>query len=385
MDNQQRYGGRVRRTNWTAHAHVDLAMHRATLGAVYAIVFFGVLEAVPATGQDTVSLPPAPHYFDLSEGRRSGNAPDAGWPARAADSPATRQDVFAGDGMQLPPVGAEIPQGLPAPNALTPSGPYEPRLAGTEPWTWQILPDGVIYPSYLAGPKEPRFASVWDHETHSGWAWDLEAGGRVALVRYGTQGTPRPDGWELDVEGAAFPRLDIEHDEDLTSADFRVGVPLTFGSGPFQVKLETYHLSSHLGDEYMLRVADYQRNNYSRNALVLGGSYYVTSDLRLYAEAEWAFYADGGSKPWEFQFGFDYSPLQAANRATGSPFVAINGHLREEVDYQGTLVVQAGWQWRGSSNHLSRLGVQYSVGKSDQYEFYNRNEEMVGIGLWYDF
>ena len=65
--------------------------------------------------------------------------------------------------------------------------------------------------------------------------------------------------------------------------------------------------------------------------------------------------------------------------------MALNGQIREEVDYGGSFVVQAGWQWRGSSNHLFRVGVQYFTGKSDQYEFYRRNEEMFGIGLWYDF
>lgn len=261
----------------------------------------------------------------------------------------------------------------------------EPATAAASGWTWQLLPDGVIYPSYLAGPKEPRLASVWNHDSRWGWMWDLEAGARMALVRYGAAGLPRPDGWELDIEGAAFPRLDIDHEQDLISADFRVGIPLTYGWGPFQAKLAGYHLSSHLGDEYLLRFPDDGRVNYSRNALVLGGSYYVRDDLRLYAEAEWAFYTDGGSQPWEFQFGLDYAPAWGADSRRGAPFVALNGHLREEVDYGGSFVVQAGWQWRGPTNHLFRVGAQYFTGKSDQYQFCQRNEDKVGIGVWYDF
>ena len=233
--------------------------------------------------------------------------------------------------------------------------------------------------------QEPRLASVWNHDSRWGWMWDLEAGSRMALVRYGAAGLPRPDGWELDIEGAAFPRLDIDHEQDLISADFRVGIPLTYGWGPFQAKLAGYHLSSHLGDEYLLRFPDDGRVNYSRNALVLGGSYYVRDDLRLYAEAEWAFYTDGGSQPWEFQFGLDYAPAWGADSRRGAPFVALNGHLREEVDYGGSFVVQAGWQWRGPTNHLFRVGAQYFTGKSDQYQFCQRNEDKVGIGVWYDF
>lgn len=263
-----------------------------------------------------------------------------------------------------------------------------PEARPSEAWTWQRLPAGVIYPSYLASPKEPRMGMVFNHIAHLGWTCDLEAGARVALLRYGTQCTPctpRPEGWELDLEGAAFPRLDLEHDQDLVSADYRVGVPLTYGSGPFQTKLEIYHLSSHLGDEFMLRFPDAERINYSRNALVLGGSWYATEATRFYAEAEWAFYTDGGTEPWEFQFGMDYSPVWQARGPAGSPFVALNGLLREEVDYGGSFVLQAGWQWRGPTSQLIRAGLQYFTGKSEQYQFYKRNEEKLGLGVWYDF
>lgn len=260
------------------------------------------------------------------------------------------------------------------------------RMPRSDCWTWQLLPDGLIYPSYLAGTKESRFASVWNHDSHLGWMWDLEAGGRVGLFRYGTEGgSPRPNGWQLDLEGAAFPRLDLDHEEDLISVDFRAGIPLTFGYGPFQAKLAVYHLSSHLGDEFSLRFPDYPRINYSRDALVLGGSYYLTDDLRLYAEAEWAWYTDGGTKPWQFQFGIDYSPVWSSPACRGAPFLAINGQLREEVDYSGDFVVQAGWQWRSATNHLFRVGVQYFTGKSEQYQFFCRNEEKVGLGIWYDY
>lgn len=276
------------------------------------------------------------------------------------------------------------------PRALVPLVPQaqtrgESGTPATESWTWQILPDGLVYPAYLAGQKESRFASVWNHDSDLGWIWDITLGGRAAILRYGTDGPQRPEGWELGIEGAAFPRLDLEHDEDLLSADFRVGFPLTFGSGPFQFKFAGYHLSSHLGDELLLRFPDYPRINYSRNALVLGASYYATDDLRLYAEAEWAFYTDGGTQPWAFQFGIDYSPVRSAGCWAGAPFFALNGQLREEVDYGGSFTAQAGWQWRGLSHHLLRVGGQYFVGKSDQYEFFRSSEEKIGMAIWYDY
>jgi len=204
------------------------------------------------------------------------------------------------------------------------------------------------------------------------------------LWRYGTRGDNQPEGWQFDMEGAAFPRLDLENYEDLMSTDFRFGAPLTFGQGPYQAKLAVYHLSSHAGDEFLLSNPSFTRLNYSRNAVVLGQAYFVAPDTRVYAEAEWAFDRDVG-RPWAFQFGVDYSPGRWANKAS-APFAAVNGHLREEVDFGGNFVAQAGWEWRPQGKGRSlRAGLEYYTGKSDQFEFYAQDETKWGLGLWYDY
>ncbi len=251
-------------------------------------------------------------------------------------------------------------------------------------WGWKVLPAGLIYKSYLAGAKESRFASTWVHERARGWIWDIALGGRVGILRYGTHNSARPEGWQLDIEGAAFPRLDPEESRDLVAADFRFGVPLTYGQGRYRTKLAYYHLSSHLGDEYMVSHPGVQRINYSRDALVWGHSYYWTENLRLYGEAAWSFFHDGGAEPWEFQFGVEYSPA----RATGfrpAPFYAVGTHLREELNFGGNLVFQTGLQWRNAHGGLFRMGLHYHTGMSEQFEFFDQFEDKVGFGIWYDY
>ncbi len=251
-------------------------------------------------------------------------------------------------------------------------------------WSLQFLPGGLIYPTYLAGAKESRFTSAWMHDRDGKWMWDISLGGRAAIVRYGSADRYRPEGVEIDIEGAGQPRLDLDHERDVMATDFRFGVPITFGGRRFQTKVAYYHISSHLGDEFMLRFPDYPRINYVRDELVLGQSYFVSDALRLYAEAGWAFYADGGAEPWELQFGADFAPARPGD-LRGAPFVAVNGHLREEFDYGGNVVVQTGWHWRGEAGHLFRMGMHYYAGHSDQYEFFDRYEEKLGMALWYDY
>ncbi|MGC3968640.1 MAG: DUF1207 domain-containing protein [Pirellulales bacterium] len=158
------------------------------------------------------------------------------------------------------------------------TGIYEP--GARHDWTAQLLPDGLVYRSYLAGVKESRLSSVFNHDSNLGWMWDIRLGGRVGLFRYGTTNEVRPEGFQIDIEGSGQPRLDMENNEDLVAADFRAGIPITYGIGKWQSKFAFYHLSSHVGDEYLVRNPGFIRRNYSRDVLVLGQSYYLSADVR---------------------------------------------------------------------------------------------------------
>jgi len=248
----------------------------------------------------------------------------------------------------------------------------------------QVLPDGLIYKSYLAGVKESRMSAHLIERNADGFIWDATLGGRVGLLRWGNADPVRPAGWQIDAEGSAQLRLDVDNDVDVRSADYRAGILLTHGDRWQQTKFGYYHLSSHLGDEFLLKNPMFPRVNFARDVLVLGRSVYLTDEFRVYGEMGYAFYSQV-SEPWEFQFGFDYAPAHPTGIA-GAPFVAVNGHLREDVDFGGNLVVQGGWAWRGdASDNLLRAGIHYYNGESPQYSFFDDFEQQIGFGLWYDY
>jgi hypothetical protein len=253
-------------------------------------------------------------------------------------------------------------------------------------WTWQILPDGLIYRSYWAGVHESRTGVQWFSESDGRNLWDVTLGGRAGIIRYGTDGPVLPQGWQLDIEGAAIVRLNLENNSDMDSGDYRFGVPLTYGIDNWQFKFGYYHLSSHLGDEKAIREPGSlaERINYVRDSLVLGASFYPAPFARLYAETAYATNSDGGAEPWEFQFGTELSKAGPTGFA-GSPFLAMNVHLREEHDFGGDFTAQAGWLWRGCSGQTLRVGGHYFNGKSSQWQSFDESEEQIGAGIWYDF
>ncbi len=258
------------------------------------------------------------------------------------------------------------------------------QYASGRGWHLQLLPNNLIYKSYLAGAKEPRMGAQVVSMRHDGWIWDATLGGRVGLLRYGDDDPIFPQGIQVDAEGAAQVRLDVTDDVNVRSVDFRGGVPVSFGWGRQQTKLAYYHMSAHLGDEFLLGNPGFNRLNWSRDALVLGHSVYLTQSLRVYGEVGWAFHMEI-TDPWEFQFGVDWAPVVPTG-VNGSPFLAVNTHLLQEVNYGGNLNVQAGWAWVSDRDrHMLRLGLQYYNGKSAQYSFYDDFETQIGFGVWYDF
>ena len=249
--------------------------------------------------------------------------------------------------------------------------------------SWQILPSGLIYKTYLANTKEPRLAARIVDVPDDSTFFDANVGARVGLIRFGTSDPIRPEGFQIDAEGAAQVRLDIPEEVDVRAADFRGGLVATWGNRYRQTKFGYYHLSSHLGDEFLIKNPDFDRLNFARDVLVLGKSIYFNEWLRFYGEAGWAFF-DDISEPLEFQFGFDYAPV-CPTGLRGAPFFAANAHLREEVNFGGNISAQLGWAWRGSkSGSLLRMGFHYYNGESSQFSFYDDFEQQFGFGVWYD-
>ncbi len=273
----------------------------------------------------------------------------------------------------------------PSPFAESMDAPDDASWPTLLPDAWQltVLPDGLLYRSYLAGPKESRLDTQLVYEKDDGWLLDATVGGRVGLLRF-----TAPDGlsaFQVDVEGSAQLRQDPGEDYDIRSVDFRGGVPFTWARCNHQWKLAYYHISSHLGDEFVLKNPTFPRLNYVRDSVVLGYSWYPDPTVRLYGEAGYAFYTDV-AQPWEFQFGTEYAP-ECPTGPAGAPFVAFNTLLREEVDFGGTVTLQAGWAWRGDTpaGRLLRVGLLYQGGKSAQYSFVNTSEQQIGAGIWYDY
>jgi Protein of unknown function (DUF1207) len=347
--------------------------------------FFAYLSMLHPRGRDRVSL------YALA--LLAAALPFAGDVSRAADDQA------------LSATSEQPPEPTPDTTADEPWSPSEDYAAGStdhiiridqqatgEPmddgyddgWTWQWAPTGLIYRSYMAGPHEPRAGGVAFSEGGENAFADATLGARIGFVKFGNCDPIHSAGWQLDFYGAAIARLDLKSKEDLDSCDYVFGLPLTYGNEQWQFKIGYAHISSHLGDEFMVKHPGVDRVNYVRDSLVTGTSYYLIPAWRVYGEVGWCFHPDGGAGPWESQFGTELSrPGPTGDDVT--PFVAFNARVREDEEVVGDMNFQAGWLRRGILGQTLRFGIDYYNGKSPQSQFFETSEQQIGVGLWYDF
>lgn len=244
---------------------------------------------------------------------------------------------------------------------------------------------GLLYGPYLAGEKESRLTWSVLREWERGTLFELTVGGRVGLFRRGRSGVSEAEGWQIDLEGAAQPRLGPDYSYSLEAVDYRAGLLWTRRKGRVALKAGYYHLSSHVGDEYLVRHPEVERLDYVRDSALVGVMYDVGRNLQVYAEVAYAFIRFGGAEPLEVQSGVQYGAARPTSRR-GGPVAALNMHFRQELGLAGGANLMAGWGWFSpGTGHRLRVGLQGYVGKSVQYSTFRRSERMFGPALWFDF
>ena len=209
----------------------------------------------------------------------------------------------------------------------------------------QILPDGLIYHPYLAGPKESRTGIQFFSQRRWHWSWYSTVGGQLGILRYGTYDEFRPVGIQFDIEGSAqFRRSGSDLlDFTLDRCAFRLSRVDRVGIAGDETGVVLSPRGAHR--QLFESLLDQPDRIFERQAIVLGHSIHLSEKLRIYGEAGYAFQSDMSGE-WEFQFGAEFAPVMPT-RIWGGPFAAANVYLLEADDYGGNLTLEAGWCWRG--------------------------------------
>ena len=240
-------------------------------------------------------------------------------------------------------------------------------------------PDELFAP-LLGDPRELHFALRLALPKNEGSAAEVAVGHYYGIYRWAL---PKDAGAvQLNIGGGIFPLFNFSDNKDLQVIDFYANVPLDVRINKWSGRFMLYHVSSHLGDDYIRtsgRIADSNSWNSFRSLL----SYDANPVLRLY----------GG-----YTYHLQVHPAEQGLRAYQSGF-----ELRFNIF--GKSYSQAYWandlQWWDRTQYKpqfnSQLGVktglkprdgrgiyyflEYTTGPEYYGQFFQLEETRVTLGL----
>lgn len=245
------------------------------------------------------------------------------------------------------------------------------------------LPPYAIFAPLLADPRQPQFSMRYQRYDSS--VSEFNAGFVSFGEYFGFASGLWPDSSisQIGLQGAVFGLFNLDApSSDLVNADYWIGIPLSYRTGPWSVLLRLYHQSSHLGDEFLLGNPGINRINLSYEDLEMLLSLDLDS-IRLYGGGGYIFHSEPDLKPWHFQGGIEGRKHRIFS---GFDLVgAVDMQSREEQGWRWNRSFQAGLAFTPRGGREIRLMLEHFDGFSPNGQFYRDRLRYTGAGVYFAF
>lgn len=256
------------------------------------------------------------------------------------------------------------------------------------------LPDDApLYRNMMADPRQICYSAGWrfnDRVTVKNGI-DVSFGDTVPFYRWlciwGGQ-------LQLGLDGAVWALFDPLHDSSpLIDADYYGGLGAQYARGDWSFRLRGYHISTHIGDEFLLDHPGFDRRNPSAEFIDFFASWDWTDQIRLYAGLGYVvaqdvefriprFWTEWGTEFRVHGFGF----TSWCNQLYGEPILGM--HFRYRSDYKHHLdqTYIVGYEIGKLTNgRKMRLFAEYHDGYSLEGQFCKKATHYFSIRVSYGY
>lgn len=178
----------------------------------------------------------------------------------------------------------------------------------------------------------------------------------------------------------------------LVNTDFYCGIPLAYAVNKWAFRFRIYHISSHLGDEFLVNHPGFVRVNPSFEAIDLFTSYQASEAIRLYLGPGFILHSDSSFplKRAYIEYGGEARFLGRRihfHRLYGNCIIGVYFRNWQYHDWKidGTYI--AGYEWsklQGVGRNIRILG-SFHHGFSLEGQFQRRKTSYGTIGIAYGF
>lgn len=256
------------------------------------------------------------------------------------------------------------------------------------------LPLSVLYPAELANPRQITFAcGIRLHDSVAGQVSSpVTFGMQFPVYRWLNVALLTQTGdLQLEIEGAVFGIFNqTKRDNTLINTEYNIGIPLTFAYDSWAHRIRIYHVSSHLGDEYLKTHKEVKRFNKSYEAFDYSLSYLVNESVRIYVGPGVIIHSDSEMplKPLYLQYGMDvHFTKRIWKELYGRPFISVHFENAQDTKWNLDATLAVGYEF-GRIEKLgrkARLTLEYHNGYSDEGQFSRKRDNYIQFRLSYGF
>lgn len=176
---------------------------------------------------------------------------------------------------------------------------------------------------------------------------------------------------------------------ELVTTDYILAIPISYARDFYSFRLRAYHISSHLGDEFIVNQPNILRTNPSFEAIDIFCALQLKDALRIYFGPGFIVNSDQSypMKTFYFEYGFEFRPLvykYEHPRLYGNPFFALDCQNWQVNNFRPSLTAQLGYEWTKleRAGRSVRLFVEYHNGYSEGQFFYENTSYWAVRAAW---
>ncbi len=262
----------------------------------------------------------------------------------------------------------------------------------------RALPGGPpLMPPFLADPRKVGMSAGWrfrDHAIDPHNTGPVSFGDYAGLVRFcnvmGCGGA-----LDIGIEGAVWAVFrHCAETSPMVNADYYVAIPVTYAINCWAFRFRLFHISSHLGDEFLIMNPGFDRRNPSSEYVDLFAQYRPNCDFRVYGGIGWIarndptyefhrFYSEYGA---EYYLPF-FRWCIPNSRVLGRVFTAAHFRSREDnhFKFDGTFTVGYEWARCFCDYKRIRLYFEYHNGFSLEGQFNRLPTDYTALIAYYGY
>lgn len=251
----------------------------------------------------------------------------------------TNEEVACEDEEPVSDIGQNDPDRLYEFEEEESDSEYAARCGLTGVW---FPEEPVLFHPFIADPRQVTYSVGWrlNDQALVKNVIDVSYGDTCAFYEW-VNVWPWNGRLRIELEGALWAVFSpLQYSAPLINADYYCAIPITYAIDRWAFRLRGYHISCHIGDEFLLNHPHFRRRNPSAEYLDFFVSHDLTDDIRVYGGIGWIvdqdksfindrFYAEGGAELRLHQLAY----ISRCNRLYVVPIYGMHFRFRRDFKH----------------------------------------------------